>query len=592
MSTGKIELSVGVTKIVNKYEIFTEEEVDYINNKIPELDERVGVIEDEIEEINSSLDNINNKVPELDGRVGVIEGEIEEINSSLDNMENEKATKEELNVERKRINNFTKLAEGSTTGDAELIDGRIGANGLIYSNIGSAIRNQIIDQNDKINFYRDRTLYLESITSALEDSIFSVNSVKIENLLTINGYEYNKDGIKIIVKNNTVCINGILNDYYYLKITNGFDIGYGPSGGNKKTDWCKEHYALPLNQKYHLTHHKIDGSIENANPDSPIVVSARSSDYTSLLSTSKGLVELTQDVVYIQIYIPPATYNNYKIGVVLQKDVMSSKFTPYGYYDTTVNIIDNANNIAKDVPNNIIANMYKEINGTYFNAIQGACADGKYIYYGIVNNQTDDDNTVCKMDINTKEIIKTTNELNLGHCNSKTYCSYDGYIHCVSLDEESTIHRITTDLEYVDSYKVSILDKYPQFTGFGAIDYNEKTEQFIFLIRGNKKGYAIFTKNMTFIKIIWCEYVDAHVYGGICTDNNFIYQAICGKNFEGFISIFNFNGDLIKTIQLENFNGEIEEPFLVKNKMYCSACRHDYTNHDIWELNLKNYQII
>ena len=51
-------LSVGTVKIANKYEIFTEEEVDAINNKIPELDERVGNIESDIEEINSSLDNI------------------------------------------------------------------------------------------------------------------------------------------------------------------------------------------------------------------------------------------------------------------------------------------------------------------------------------------------------------------------------------------------------------------------------------------------------------------------------------------------------------------------------------------------------
>ena len=54
-------LSVGTTKIANKYEIFTEEEVDIINNKIPELDERVSIIEYEIEDINSSLDSIANK---------------------------------------------------------------------------------------------------------------------------------------------------------------------------------------------------------------------------------------------------------------------------------------------------------------------------------------------------------------------------------------------------------------------------------------------------------------------------------------------------------------------------------------------------
>ena len=42
-----------------------------------------------------------------------------EFNSQLDT----KANQIDLEVERKRINTFTKLTEGSTTGDAELIDG-------------------------------------------------------------------------------------------------------------------------------------------------------------------------------------------------------------------------------------------------------------------------------------------------------------------------------------------------------------------------------------------------------------------------------------------------------------------------------------
>lgn len=39
-----------------------------------------------------------------------------------------------------RINSFTRLAEGSTTGDAELMDARVGANGVTYTNVGAAIR--------------------------------------------------------------------------------------------------------------------------------------------------------------------------------------------------------------------------------------------------------------------------------------------------------------------------------------------------------------------------------------------------------------------------------------------------------------------
>ena len=95
-------LSVGTMKIANKYEIFTEEEIDTINNKIPELDERVNVVEDEID------------------------------------------------FERKRIDNLAKLEEGSTTGDAELIDGRVDNSGTVYENIGFNIRST--QDGNKINY--------------------------------------------------------------------------------------------------------------------------------------------------------------------------------------------------------------------------------------------------------------------------------------------------------------------------------------------------------------------------------------------------------------------------------------------------------
>lgn len=49
----------------------------------------------------------------------------------------------ELAVERARINSFTALGEGSTTGDAELQDIRVGADGVTYNTAGEAVRNQI-----------------------------------------------------------------------------------------------------------------------------------------------------------------------------------------------------------------------------------------------------------------------------------------------------------------------------------------------------------------------------------------------------------------------------------------------------------------
>lgn len=60
--------------------------------------------------------------------------------------------KEDFDVLEARMNQFTSLKEGSTTGDAELIDGRIGYDGKVYENIGGAIREQVSElKGDLVN---------------------------------------------------------------------------------------------------------------------------------------------------------------------------------------------------------------------------------------------------------------------------------------------------------------------------------------------------------------------------------------------------------------------------------------------------------
>ena len=67
--------------------------------------------------------------------------------SALENYD-DTSIKNDIQVQKSRIDSFTTLSEGSTTGDAELIDGRIGADGITYENIGSSIRNQIGNINE------------------------------------------------------------------------------------------------------------------------------------------------------------------------------------------------------------------------------------------------------------------------------------------------------------------------------------------------------------------------------------------------------------------------------------------------------------
>ena len=65
--------------------------------------------------------------------------------------------KQEIAVERARINNLTQLSEGSTTGDAELQDIRVGADSKVYDTAGEAVRGQVSELKEDLENIRERT---------------------------------------------------------------------------------------------------------------------------------------------------------------------------------------------------------------------------------------------------------------------------------------------------------------------------------------------------------------------------------------------------------------------------------------------------
>ena len=98
-------------------------------------------VKDTIE--NNNIQDLRDFQKKTDESLGTenkeIVGAINEVSSQF----KEKANKIDLDLQKARIDNLATLSEGSTTGDAELIDGRIAINSEKYNNIGDAIRSQI-----------------------------------------------------------------------------------------------------------------------------------------------------------------------------------------------------------------------------------------------------------------------------------------------------------------------------------------------------------------------------------------------------------------------------------------------------------------
>ena len=110
---------------------------------------------------------------------------IDSINEQLETKANEK----ELEVERKRIDNFTTLQQGSTTGDAELIDARVGANGITYDNLGNAVREQFRNVNNFTDNFSDMQIPFEKVkTEEFEWKLGRITSTGIVQYGTSETY--------------------------------------------------------------------------------------------------------------------------------------------------------------------------------------------------------------------------------------------------------------------------------------------------------------------------------------------------------------------------------------------------------------------
>lgn len=208
------ELLCKVVDYLNK----TMEDVETLHGDVTNMHTAYVELQGYVNNYFASLDvqqEINNKLDQM-----AISGELTNLlEPFFTNLQNN------INDLTARMNEFSKLQEGSTTGDAELIDGRISWTGSSYENIGENIRNTTNDINKIMGSVAFPENFLEkTYTGTLARDFFitvlSTNEaysdyIKISDLVSTE-YLYQLVGL---LKTDSTAFNTEYNGrvYYYDK---------------------------------------------------------------------------------------------------------------------------------------------------------------------------------------------------------------------------------------------------------------------------------------------------------------------------------------------------------------------------------------
>ncbi|EOH47748.1 hypothetical protein SSC_00087 [Enterococcus faecium EnGen0189] len=267
--------------------------VEVVSENVSSAQNDLTILEDRIDQANQEIDKVLSGANEF--RTDIDTLKINKADKTFVTAQlAQKADDSALDVERKRIDAFTSLSEGSTTGDAELIDARIGYDGVVYESAGDSVRKQTLKLNKNL-----KTL-AENGVITLEAYGGFVRADMYDGILS--------PSIKYRVSSDTIFA---FDRDLKLTIDNGFRIRlffFSDGVYSHMSNWTIGEYTVPKNTPFKIVIARVT---ENTSETANVLEFVSSTSFSSILSENinKNATNISQATKNIDELKKQTLYN-------------------------------------------------------------------------------------------------------------------------------------------------------------------------------------------------------------------------------------------------------------------------------------------